>query len=194
MEFYSNIDAELFYLINRDFANPFFDWLMPIITNQHYWMGLSVVVWLALIAKGGRVGRTVAILIIPTLVLAQLSSSTWFKPLFARLRPCQALTDVRLLIDCIDNYAFPSGHAADSFAAAWLLAYFYKRLTLVFFTLATVVSFSRIYIGVHYPADVLAGSFLGICCAGLSIVLFNVGNSFYLEKVKQKLTQEGKQD
>ena len=71
------------------------------------------------------------------------------------------LSDVRVLEECGNSFSFPSGHAAKAFLAATILSGFFVRRKKLFFTLAALVAFSRIYLGVHYPSDVLAGFALG---------------------------------
>jgi undecaprenyl-diphosphatase len=88
-----------------------------------------------------------------------------------RVRPCNALTVVRLLVGCSGAFSFPSSHASNLFGAAVLFSRFYPALWPLFFLIAAMGSYSRIYVGVHYPSDVLAGALLGVLCAWMLIVV-----------------------
>jgi undecaprenyl-diphosphatase len=94
-------------------------------------------------------------------VVAADASATVLRNYFQRLRPCQALQGVQLLVGCSDTFSFPSNHATNAFALAAFFAVHYRKLAIPLFLLAALVGYSRIYLGVHYPTDVLAGAGLG---------------------------------
>jgi len=81
----------------------------------------------------------------------------WMKEFFARNRPFVDLENVRLLVAEPGNYSFPSGHAAISFTIATIVAIRHRNLAFVVFLWAALVTFTRVYIGVHYPMDLAAG-------------------------------------
>lgn len=93
------------------------------------------------------------------------------KRIFSRSRPCDVYPDVSLLIRRPPDYSFPSGHALSSFAAAVALASAGPMIGIPAFFIALAIAFSRLYLFVHYPADVLAGSLLGILMGTLAILL-----------------------
>jgi undecaprenyl-diphosphatase len=138
--------------------------------------------WLLLLVKGGIRGRWAAILLVPTIVLSDQLNSFWLKFIVERLRPCHELLDVRLLVGCGSGYAFPSSHAVNNFAGALVLSYFLPRWTWAFFTFAGIVAFSRVYVGVHYPSDVVAGAIVGMAIAGGVIVLFDILESWWVRR------------
>ncbi|MDD7281709.1 MAG: phosphatase PAP2 family protein [Erysipelotrichaceae bacterium] len=87
------------------------------------------------------------------------------KNLFQRIRPCDMNSAISLLISRPSDYSFPSGHTASSFAVVSLLLFMkYKKLGLVCLVLACLIVFSRMYLYVHYPSDVLGGILVGILC------------------------------
>ncbi|MBN2030513.1 phosphatase PAP2 family protein [bacterium] len=160
-------------LINQTLSNRLFDFIMPYITNLDYWRIPLFLVWLALIIFGGRKGRTTALLVVIILTLSDQLSSAVIKPWINRLRPCFALENVRLLIAQSSSPSFPSSHAANNAAMAALFSIRYKRYTALFISIALLVSYSRIYVGVHYPSDVLGGILIGILCC--TAILLPVG-------------------
>jgi len=168
LQIINTIDTQIFIFINQYIANPIFDFAMPVITNLNNWRVPIVIVWLFLIIKGGRRGRVAAILLIPVLAMSDQMSSSLLKPLFGRIRPCHALDSVRLLVGCGGHLSFPSSHATNISAVAMLFGYFYRKGTILFISIAVLVGFSRIYVGVHYPGDVLFGFMVG---SSLSMVL-----------------------
>jgi undecaprenyl-diphosphatase len=139
-------------------------WLDPV------FVGLSVVgyaglVWVALVAAVAVVrGRGV----LPAVVLT--AACVWSADLIAlgikaltdRPRPFEVLPRADPLIGATVGQSMPSGHAATSFAAAVILTYLWPRSAPFFFLLATAIAVSRVYVGVHYPSDVLAGAALGV--------------------------------
>lgn len=109
-------------------------------------------------AKNTKIMRRVA----PVLWLASATVEFPLKSLFCRQRPYTQVAQAVLVGAPPQRHSFPSGHAASAFAGAWVLSKHYPRWRLPFYALACLVAFCRIYLGVHYPSDVVVGGFTGI--------------------------------
>ena len=92
-------------------------------------------------------------------------SSSGLKALFERPRPPLRYPEPKTLVPLPHDASFPSGHAATSFAAATMLSFGFPRFAPFLYVLAAAVAFSRVYVGVHYPLDVLGGALLGALVA-----------------------------
>jgi undecaprenyl-diphosphatase len=166
------LDTTLFYFFNVKLQNGFLDFLMPIMTNLDYWripLGLMVI---SLLIFGKKKGRMAVLLLVLGITLSDQLCNNVLKPLIGRIRPCNVLENIHLLVNCTKSYSFPSSHAMNMFTGCTLLSFTYRKLKVIFFIIAILVSYSRIYVGVHYPFDVLAGVILGIFCAFIIIILF----------------------
>jgi undecaprenyl-diphosphatase len=182
METLLHIDRQLFHFLNQGLRNPLFDIVLPFVTDLNkkpLALVIVAILWLLLLTRGGTNGRIAALLLIPTIALSDQLNSGWLKFIIERQRPCHELLDVRLLVSCGSGFSFPSSHAVNNFAGALVLSYFLPRWTWAFLTFAGVVAFSRIYVGVHYPSDVLAGTILGLAIGGVVIVLFGFFESLW---------------
>jgi undecaprenyl-diphosphatase len=170
MDRITHLDTLLFYFLNGALHSPFLDEAMPFLTRVRNWHVVLGVLWLGLMLWGGRRARTVALLLLPAVFLVDQINDHALKPFFGRVRPCHALPDVRLLVAGSKSASFPSSHAWNSFTAATIVSHFYSRPVGVFFlALAALVAFSRIYVGLHYPIDVLAGALLGLLSGTLFV-------------------------
>ena len=162
-----SIDVAVFFFINHSLANPVFDIVMPFLTDLNkIWIGKTVYLlgFLWLVVKGGRNGRIAAAVLITGIVVSDQLSSAVLKPIVGRIRPCFALNGVRLLVEGGSGLSFPSSHAVNNFCAATILAAFYKRQQWIWYSIAALVAFTRPYVGVHYPSDVLGGAIIGAAC------------------------------
>ena len=145
--------------IQANLRNPIMDLLMPAITT----LGNSGLIWiilagfLILMPKYRKVG----VAVMAGLVLEVICCNLVLKPLVARIRPCDVNTAVSLLIPRPDDFSFPSGHTGASFAAVAALCTSRNRLWMPSLLLAALIAFSRLYLYVHYPTDVLAGVVIG---------------------------------
>lgn len=157
----AEIDTSLFLFLNVKLANPVFDFIMPIITNDWLLRIVFLAMIIYLLVRGKKPGSIAAILCILVLALSDLMSAQIFKPLFERVRPCHVISNVHLLVNCSQGLSFPSSHAVNSFGQAVLLSGMYPRRRIVFLLIAVVVSYSRVAVGVHYPFDVIGGAILG---------------------------------
>jgi len=165
METLRQVDVSLFFHINHA-HHPIMDAVMLFVTDIKKTGVILLLVWAGLLWKGGAKGRTVALLLLPLILMTDQLSSQVLKELFDRLRPCDALEGVRAIDGCRHSPSFPSSHAVNTFAAATLFTVFYRRwVPWMAYGLAVLVSYSRIYLGLHYPSDVLGGAMIGVVCA-----------------------------
>ncbi len=161
----SSLDTALFHLINRAGENSFFDWFMPFMTDLKNFTYVLAFLGVWILWKERKGGVIFLIFIALTLAMTDSFSSRLLKEWVGRIRPCQILPGVRLLTDCNTSYSFPSSHAVNIFAAAYFLSQPFRRLTPVFYGIAAVVGYSRVYIGIHYPLDVMGGAAIGLLIA-----------------------------
>ena len=179
-----SLDIRLLFLINHGTANILFDVLMPALSRQGYLLILPFFLFLFLQGsrKKNEEGRTFTALAFWTVLIAccAVYAAGWVEDILkvsvARVRPCRALEGIRLMTKCPASFSLPSGHAITSFACALPLFYLTREYVDVIWRLyplllASLIAFSRIYLGVHYPTDVLAGAFLGALIGlGLSVL------------------------
>lgn len=179
-------DKTLFHFVNTGLSNPVLDWFMPRITDQDLWMAPLVLLWAGLLLLGGKRGRIAALLLAIAVALADGTAYYLIKPLSARPRPSHELADsINLLVGRGGRYGFVSNHAANLFAASALLAAFYPYLRGPLYASAALVAFSRVYVGVHYPGDVLFGGILGY---GLAHLILSAWGRVKLTELKRGRT------
>ena len=169
-----NIDLSIFYFINKSIANPVFDFIFPIITSGRNWLPIYIIAIVLLLWKGGTKGRICALMLIIGVIISDQTSSTFLKNLFLRERPCNFLPDVRMLIGCAGGKSFPSSHSVNNFCAAFILSTFYSSKQKIFFSIAGLIAFSRVYVGVHYPSDVIGGTLIGLLLGYVIIKLAKI--------------------
>lgn len=170
MQFIQNVDQVILTFIHNNLTNSFFDTIMPVITSLANGGVLWILVGLILICSSKY--RKSGFMLIGALLLCFIIGNLGLKPLVARVRPFNVNTSIHLLISMPKDFSFPSGHTMHSFAAATVLYYTNKRIGIAAYLLAITIGFSRLYLYVHYPSDVLFGIIIGVLMALISIKLF----------------------
>ena len=161
-------DHWLFHQVNQVWINPFFDLILPFARQQEFWYFIYLFLLVFILVNFGIKGCWWAVSLIMTVIIGDLFSSSLMKSLVFRYRPCSDpdfSDQVRVLVNyCPHSSSFTSSHACNHFAAAWFIF-----LTLnqtgswrwLFFLWAFVISYAQVYVGVHFPLDVLGGAILG---------------------------------
>jgi undecaprenyl-diphosphatase len=176
------IDQELLIFLNG-LNSPFFDVLMWWLTSVWFWLPfLSVILWFMWKHYKKKIILILAFLALSILFSDQISGL--IKNKVARLRPThntEASHHLHLHVYKNDNvykggqYGFVSSHAANSFCIALLLIYFFKpinrRIRWLFVLYPLIFSYTRIYLGVHYPLDIIGGTIVGLCCGFIVLLL-----------------------
>jgi undecaprenyl-diphosphatase len=140
-------------------------WLDPLFEGLS-WIGSSALVWLVLALALAALWRRPWIFGQVALAAGAANLSAYgLKAAIGRDRPAVAFAEPKPLVHAPHDHSFPSGHAATSFACATTLTFFAPRLAPLFFVLAAAIAWSRVYVGVHYPLDVLGGAALGAVVA-----------------------------
>lgn len=156
------MEIEILNWIQNNIRCGFLDIVMPLITK----LGDSGILWIILaivlmiIPKTRRLGVTMAVALVIELLICDII----LKPLVMRPRPYTVNPDVDMLVKKLNDYSFPSGHTGASFASAFALIFSKnspKKLWIPAIVLAVIIAFSRLYLYVHYPTDVLAGMVIG---------------------------------
>ena len=175
-----NLDGGFLLFLQESVRNPILDNIMIFITS----LGNGGMIWIAatialLIPKKTRkAGVVSAVALLGSLII----NNNIVKNIVQRPRPFVTFTDLQIIIPTPSEFSFPSGHTSSSFAAA---AVFYrhlpKKLGIPSVILAGLIGFSRLYVGVHYPTDVIAGVIMGILLSYLAEYLVNL----FVKKLKK---------
>lgn len=176
------LDRDLFLFFNTKFTNSFLDVIMPTLRHRNTWIPLYVIILFVVIWKmKWRCVPWIICLIFAT-AAADIISSHFFKPYFGRFRPCNELSPVYnemilRLKKCSGHNSFTSSHAANHGAIASFIimasTQYYRRFLWAFALWAIVICWAQIYVGVHYPLDILGGLIIGTFTAFISNRLYN---------------------
>ena len=155
-----NLDWTILEGIRNIFGCKFLDALMPIITR----LGDAGLIWIAagLVLIATKKYRRNGVMLLCALLCGVLIGNVALKHLIARSRPCWIRTDVPMLIAVPKDYSFPSGHTLSSVIGAYMLTAANKKFGWAAIPLAALIGFSRLYLYVHFPSDVLAAAVFGI--------------------------------
>lgn len=168
------LDHALFHRLNVVWTARVLDAALPVLTdlNRSRWFWVAVVSLIAVwIWRERARALRLAVALGATIAASDVFCYRVIKPLVHRLRPEYVLPDVVLRAGSHGRYGFPSNHAANTFAAAMLLSAFYPRLTASAFLIAALVGYSRVYVGAHFPLDVLGGAAIGCAIGALAVLV-----------------------
>ncbi len=138
---------------------------MPFVTDLKNFTFVFIALGIWILWRERKAGLIFLAFIGLTLTITDQLSSQVLKEIIGRVRPCHVLENVHMLTDCNTSYSFPSSHAVNIFAAALFLARPLGRAAPIFFGVAAIVAYSRVYIGIHYPFDALGGAAIGLLIA-----------------------------
>lgn len=181
-----DLDTQLFIFLNS-LGSPAFDNLWLIITKQAYWAPFFIFLGYLIYKKTGLKNLGIVIFFIALLLWVCNESVEFCKITFERLRPCNnpEIKDIIRIVHQSNTFSFFSGHAANSMASMTflylVLKKFYKN-TFLIFLYPLIFAYSRIYLGVHYPTDIVTGYFFG----GIYGIIFYKGYEYFLGRIQAK--------
>ena len=185
MEFITNLDSQILLYIQEHIRN---DTLNPyVITFTH--LGDGGILWIitSIILMCFKKTRKIGLVCAFSLLIGALITNVTLKNIVARTRPFYAIEDLVTLINYPKDFSFPSGHSTSWFAGGCgMFLTINKRVSFIFLILATLMGFSRLYVGVHYPTDVLCGLIVGVVSA---IVSYHLVKRLY-SKCDKSLTSD----
>ena len=157
----SSLDGNILLWIQQYLRSEFFTPLWTFITTS----GNGGLIWIAITCflLAFKKTRKVGVMCAVSLVFSLIFTNILIKPLVARTRPYELIEGLAILIDKPHDFSFPSGHTTAAFATAWVMfRQLPKKAGIPVLVYAFLMAFSRLYVGVHYPTDVIGGIVLGI--------------------------------
>lgn len=178
MQIITNIDFSLLNWIHEHLSCSFLNFLMPKIT----FLGNGGLIWIAaaIIMMFFKRYRKTGIMIVTGLSAGVIIGNVLLKNLIARERPCWINETVQMLISTPQDYSFPSGHTLSSFVAATIIMHSDRRMGIAAYILAAMIAFSRLYLYVHFPTDVLAGALIGSALGLIVCKFFDILSNYHL--------------
>jgi undecaprenyl-diphosphatase len=161
MDFLFEIDKAIFYFFNHSLSCKPLDRFFTILTDVNSWYITYIVLIGIMVTKGGKRGRIAAVMVILLITVTDMTGARILKEYFERVRPCNFLPDVLTPFGGEGSYSFPSNHALNNFAVATFFSLLYPNLKWVLFITAGLIAISRVYLGVHYPSDIVGGALIG---------------------------------
>ena len=156
------LDHKILLWIHKNLSNSILDVFMPFITNEDNWIIPITILVIVLCIFAEKKGKIAIIILLITLGLTDSICAQFIKPFIERIRPSHLdLEGLNLLAKKGGKWSMPSNHAANMFAFATTLSFFYERYKTFLFILASLIAFSRVYVGVHFPGDILFGALIG---------------------------------
>lgn len=171
MEWIEELDRTLFLLVNGAHSAAL-DEIMWFVSGKLGWIPFYLILLFFVVRKYGKKSLIILIAIAVLITLSDQVSVHLFKNVFERYRPCHNL-EIQDMVHLVNNkcggkYGFVSSHSANVFALATIIGLLFSRGVLIFmFAWATLVAYSRVYLGVHYPLDVFVGAIVGVLLAFL---------------------------
>ncbi len=171
MDVILHLDESLFYVINSTGQNAFFDWLMPLWRDKINWIPLYIILAGIILYQLKIKGLYLLLVLGITIGISDTASSKLIKKTVKRERPCRNtnLPAVRNLVHCGGGYSFTSSHATNHFAVAAFLIFLtggiFGKWRYWLWIWAALVAYAQVYVGVHYPLDVICGGILGVLIA-----------------------------
>lgn len=172
-------DHWLFHEINQVWINSLLDLVLPFMRQQEFWYFFYLFLLVFAVFNFGIKGCWWAVSLIMTVIISDLFSSSLIKSLIFRYRPCadpDMADNVRILVNyCPQNSSFTSSHACNHFAAAWFIFITLNQTgswRWIVFVWASVICYAQIYVGVHFPLDILGGTILGTTIGRVMSVLY----------------------
>ena len=168
------MDFDLLYAI-QSMRNPFLDSITVFVTNitgSYGQLWLFIGICLCIFKKTRKCGITITCSYLDMLIIGQLI----LKDLIARPRPCHIDQSIDLLVDRPSSYSCPSTHSGWAFSAATSVTFYFRKFGIALLVLAAIISFSRMYLFVHFPTDVLLGIVMGIVS---SLLIKNLVEKLY---------------
>jgi undecaprenyl-diphosphatase len=161
MDFLYSIDLAIFYFINHSLSTGFLDKFFSTITDVNKWYIAYIILAGIAFFKGGIRGKILVVGLILLIIVTDQTGFRILKELFERIRPCRALSDAITPLGCAGGYSFPSNHALNNFAAASFISRLFPNYKWIVFIVAALIAISRVYLGIHYPSDILGGALIG---------------------------------